>query len=544
MASAKSPKRARRGESTTLLLSELLAEDAASIATQIGDASCARPVLSVEFYDAATTDSTAAGVLLLLPSWQAMKATALRNIAATALQRGVCAIVVQGGAEADLVEAFTRDLLRQLPVLQITPEITWREFEAGSERAIGEHAPGITPSLLQSDYLYAIADTIAEVFGGSVSVENHARTLLAYSTVAGQVVDEFRAEGIRTRQVPESVLNFEQYRLVLRTDGPVRFPQYGEELPRAAIAIRAGSMQLGTIWAIDPEGHDADQPLSAERREVLERGAQSAAAHLLASWRVTEADTRRREQALERLLNEDEPSADDLAIVSATANDRMRLVAMRFAADTAGPGDLRQLLVFCERQLHARLSLAASVVAGDTAYFAVLGATGARLRDAMSATLRACSRVFTAPIQSAIGGETTAAAGLRTSRAETDAILRLPHDPDHPVRSSADVSAALLADQLVALFAQHPHLRHPALREPATDRRDVERRSTLLAWFEHGGASGAATALRVHENTVRYRVQQTIDDWRVRLDDPDEAFALWASLVAERAQQRAAARTT
>ena len=106
------------------------------------------------------------------------------------------------------------------------------------------------------------------------------------------------------------------------------------------------------------------------------------------------------------------------------------------------------------------------------------------------------------------------------------------------MRTSDDDRAALLAQALVALFEAQPQLRHPAVAGPPADRREAERRDTLLAWFEHGGASGAAVALRVHENTVRYRMQQASAEWDLRLDVPDEALALWASLAADRAARR------
>ncbi|NLT27313.1 MAG: PucR family transcriptional regulator, partial [Microbacteriaceae bacterium] len=422
--------------------------------------------------------------------------------------------------------------------LRIADGLTWREVEALVERAIGEHAPGITASVLQPDHLFAIADSIAEVFGGSVAVEDHARILLAYSTVPGQVIDEFRAEGIRTRKVPEAAMNSEQYREVLRADGPVRFPRYGDELPRAAIAIRAGGLQLGSIWAIDPDGADPAAPLPPERLEALERGARAAAAHLVAAWRATDAETRRREAALVRLLA-GPPEGDELAALGLSQRAEARLVAVGFAGEGGGPGDLRQLLAFAERRLRARVAVAGGAVDAGVGCIAVEGASAERLRDAVAVALRAASRAFTIPVRAALAGPARVADGLAAARAEADAILRLPHDPRRPVRASGDVRAALLAQRLADLLDAPPHLRHPALAAPPGGRRERERRETLLAWFEQGGASGAAAVLGVHENTVRYRVQQAVDEWRLRLDEPDEAFALQAALIADRARERA-----
>ena len=315
----------------------LLAGDAASLAVEVagpgrdtgGDAS-SRPILAVEFHDALADESIGEGVLVLVPSWRAFERSELRELLAKAAARRAAGVAVRGGAPAEIVAALGVDGAAPVPVLRVDDGVTWREFGAVVERAIGEHAPGIAAAVLQPDYLYAVADSIAEVFGGSVAVENHSRTLLAYSTVPGQLIDEFRAEGIRTRQVPEAVMNYEQYREMLRANGPVRFPRFGDELPRAAIAIRAGGLQLGSIWAIDPDGDDHEAPLDEPHREVLERGARSAAAHLLASWRASDADTRRRESALRRLLA-GEAVAEALGALALSPNAELRLAALRFA---------------------------------------------------------------------------------------------------------------------------------------------------------------------------------------------------------------------
>ncbi|RRJ86821.1 PucR family transcriptional regulator [Gulosibacter macacae] len=518
-------------EETTLTIETLLTTDAAATCVRIASPSQVdTPVLAVDYFDAEADESIAEGVLTILPSWRLIDRTTLRRLHATAAARRAAGLAIRGGGQDEFLDTLGEQ--PQLPILRLRDGVSWTEFEAVVTRAIGEHAPGISATLLQPDYLYALADSVAEVFGGAVAIENHARTLLAYSTVPGQHIDELRFENIRTRQVPDSSRNYEQYREVLRADGPVRFPQFEDELARAGIAIRAGNLQLGSIWAIDPDCTDTQAPLPEAQHEVLERAARLAAGHLLASWRALDAESRRREQALARLLDGD-AAGDELAALDLAPDAQLRLAALRFVGESGGPADQRQLHTFVDRQLRARVSVAAVALVRGTCYVATVGGTPERLRDALAATLRAAARAFTTPVRVSISSPLLAEDELTTARRETDSILRLQHDPKHPVRSSADVHAALFAQAIAAMLDEHPHLRHRALAA-ASDRRTRELRDTLLAWFEHGGASGAAQSLQVHENTVRYRVKQAVDEWQLQLDEPDEAFALWASLIAAR----------
>ncbi|WP_369016009.1 hypothetical protein [Streptomyces sp. DSM 40907] len=120
--------------------------------------------------------------------------------------------------------------------------------------------------------------------GGSVAIEDLDQNVVAYSKVAGVRIDPVRKWGILHRRVPDVPEQRRQYRQVLAADGAVRFPAMGEELPRAAVAIRAGALPLGTLWAIEPEeGSGADA-----ERQLLD-AARFAAPHLLRALNLPEA---------------------------------------------------------------------------------------------------------------------------------------------------------------------------------------------------------------------------------------------------------------
>ena len=513
-------------------VAELLDNQAATLATAL-HLGVSRPVVGVEFYDATGASTGGEGVLWLVPSWRNFDAPARSDLLQHAERSSVAGIVIQGGSLQEISTAFGSLESTSVAIVALAEHVSWREFEAVIELSISENTPSITASVLQPDYLFAIADSIAEVFGGSVAVENYARTLLAYSTLPNQVIDETRIQGIHTRRVPKAARNHEQYRALQLSSEPIRFPEFdGHELPRAAINVSAGSLQLGSIWAIDPSGEDVNAPLPQAKRDALVMGAQAAAAHLLATWRITDADVRRRDEALGRMLN-GETTSDDLAALAIGPNAVMQVTAFRFVSETPGPGDVKQLEAFVERQLRARVRETAATLIRDTCFVAVSGSSEPATQDALLATVRAAGRSFAQPIRASMARPCLAGDSLRAACIELEALLKLSYDPSRPVIKSADVRARLIASHVAGLFEAHPYLQHPAVAGK-TDRRAKEYRETLLAWFECGSVSAAAAHLGVHENTVRYRIAQATEQWGVHLDEPDESFALWASLIAWR----------
>jgi hypothetical protein len=123
-------------------------------------------------------------------------------------------------------------------------------------------------------------------------------------------------------------------------------------------------------------------------------------------------------------------------------------------------------------------------------------------------------------------------------------------------RTMALMDAGILADEGLAraedhllelwLLADQPLLHQLERRLKALDgvgagqqRRLIE---TLGAWLEsEGNAVETAVRLRVHPQTVRYRLRQITDAFGDRLADPDSRFALEAVLRAGRLSRRATA---
>jgi len=124
--------------------------------------------------------------------------------------------------------------------------------------------------------LFSLANAIAATTGGATAIEDMQQHVLAYSTLPGQLIDEDRREGILGRQVPDLPENAEQYASVFRATSAIWVPGAPPALARLAVAVRAGTQPLGSIWVVDAAGE-----LDSDAEHALERAADIAALHML-----------------------------------------------------------------------------------------------------------------------------------------------------------------------------------------------------------------------------------------------------------------------
>lgn len=504
------------------------------------------PVTAAEYFEL-EHDSPQPGVLWLLPGWRHLKRLDLERVLDVVARRSSAGLVVQD-AQHDAVVAALGDA--PVTVLRLHPDVSWRQFQALVEHALGERASVLPGAIPASEVLFGLANDVAEAFGGSVAIENHQRTMLAYSTREDSVIDDFRRQGILSRRPPDVDRNDPQYRHVLRHDDIARFPSFPGELPRAAIAVRAAGIPLGTIWAIDPSGDDLDQPLAPGKRAALIEAARAASAVLVDAWRFDDSAARLRHDALRRIVlgelvggEREELDLDEGAI---------RLVAVSWsmsAVDGALGGRVR---AFVERRLAATWADAVALTIAGTVYALI---TEDDLESVVEAAERLRGAVETG-LDSAVAVAVTNAADALADgvslRAEADALLRVARaeaavsaelldrhgEVERPrVATVSSRAAGLLVDALHAQSLDFPALGHHAIRDSLARGGEKERelRETVCAWLDAAGSAAAtAAALGLHENSVRYRVRQAAAAWGVDLGDADTRFAVWVALRLER----------
>ncbi|MFJ6635264.1 PucR family transcriptional regulator [Streptomyces sp. NPDC091376] len=434
-------------------------------------------------------------------------------------------------------------------VLAADDELPWRSVDAtlsctlasfGSGALTGSAPPGSVPAA--GGELFELADALAVVVGGSVAIEDLDQNVIAYSKLTGVRIDAVRERGILQRRVPDMPEQRRQYRQVLAAAGPVRFPAMAEELPRAAVAIRAGTLPLGTLWAIEPE-----QGLTAKAGEALVEAARLAAPHLLQALNLPEAERRMRRDTLRAVLNNAGPPPDEAAEALGLRPGTRFCLAV-FApggGQTGAAGNGRRGAADAALLTHAESVLTRHCAAhrADATVAATAGAVYVLLSAAAPGVGRRFAEGALVALRRAAGEDVRAAVTrpyddlgrAAALRREADAILRATagRGRKDPVATTADVRHRILLDRLGDELERDPWLRLSEIDELLEHDRTggTDYAATAVAWLDAlGDIATAAARLKVHPNTLRHRLRRIRELFRVDLDDPDVRLAAWLEL--------------
>lgn len=444
---------------------------------------------------------------------------------------GFGAVVVKALAhDVQPLAALADDL--GIALLVVDDEIEWRQLESLINAALSTASEaGSSPATLVVGDLFALANAIAASIGGATSIENLQQNVLAYSTLPGQPIDEDRREGILGRQVPDLPENAEQYAALFRAPGALRIAGVPPALDRLAVAVRAGTQALGSIWVVEASG-----ALDADAARALERAADIAALHLLRARSAADLARQQRSELLRRLLEGGEDA---------------RLVVRQLGLDRAGPftvlaisprteGDelrLNRLADLVAMACQAHQSGAECVLIGNTVYAVFSGvgsettrveAAAARLADRAAASLRV-------PVRASVGSQVPSVGQIARSRRDADLVLLIMvNDAAHgPVTSARDVRSRLSLLELGQVLRDTPRLFSSRARA-AIDldaRSGTEYMLTLRTYLDCGRDSARAAALlSVHQNTLRYRLRRVHELFGIDLDNADDTLMLWLSL--------------
>ncbi|MFJ9413646.1 PucR family transcriptional regulator [Streptomyces sp. NPDC101227] len=383
-----------------------------------------------------------------------------------------------------------------------------------------------------SEELFALTNAMAAVIGGSVAIEDLEHCVLAYSSLPGQRIDELRRRGILERRVPDQPEQLRQYRDVLATSGVVRLPTLApDELPRVAVAIKAGDMPLGTIWAIE-----GDTPINEAGERALLDGARLAALHMLRHRSAAELDLQAREDALRSALGGHHRAAEVRFHLGLP--DRPRLTLLGFAPahrpDREAPAVVR-LAAAATRHwaaVHAEASVAAI---GRTVYALLPAEAPGDVRRLADQAVAALGRSLGETLRAAVSPTVADPAELPALRAEVDDILRVTTaDPDaRPVADLTDTHARVLLLHLADELTRHPRLHHPGINAMVEhDRtRHTDYAASITAWLDAAGnIADAAQRLTIHPNTLKYRLRRARELFDLDLGHPDDRLSCWLQL--------------
>lgn len=485
-------------------------------------------------------------------------AIGLRGRAAVPLLRAAG----RAGVAAVAIKVDTNDhLLRDAAVdagvalLAVHASVRWVQLAslAGAAvqdlRRLGDTDAGELPG-----DLFSLAQTIAILTGGIVSIEDTANRVLAYSRSADEV-DELRRLSILGRQGPEPYLKMLRewgvYRRLRAGEDVVRVDEHPELgiRRRLAVGIFAGDRPLGTIWV-----QEGGTPLSERAERALLGAARVTALHLVRRRHPPSPTGRLREELLHGLLDgrlnasavAEEIGADPAkpAVVLAFA---LHPEASRRELDRAEL-ELRRSemtrLIAVHAAAYRRSALVTTIAARTYALLPELSASGGSTGVlTLAKEIVAASHTESAMrVQAGIGSVVSRLTLAADSRAEADQVLdalaRSLGTGGGEVATVADVRGEVLLARTLELLAADDQVRDPRLT--MLYQHDREHGGLLAASLSayldaFGDVRAAAAELGVHPNTVRYRVRRAAGLTGIDLASATERLVLQLQLRIGRA---------
>ena len=413
-------------------------------------------------------------------------------------------------------------------VLVVEPEVSWGEIAGVVYGLVLEGRE--TESGRGPTDLFALADSLADALGSTVTIEDQLSRVLAYSSLQ-HGADQVRLETILGRRVPERARELFDRRGVFAHLAESDEPLFVEAAPehglagRMVVAVRAGRESLGSIWV------ECDRPLDDARRAVLRDSARTVGLHLLRSRASADLERQVESDLVIRLL-EGTPDAASVLSRLGLPPGRFRVIALQ--AHIAQERHAALLLAFERATTGFGWSRPGRSTLFSNTVYTILPAEDVAAARKWIDTMRA-ALPGQVTVVAGIGGAATFAE-LPASRQEADECVAL-----HEAQPGGDAAIAydeswddILVQRLRAAAAAG---RAPA-RGPIADlaRHDAEHGTsylgTLRAWLEtQGDLAQAAERLGVHPNTIRYRLRKMAEVTTLQLDVPAKRLAMIIELV-------------
>jgi PucR C-terminal helix-turn-helix domain/GGDEF-like domain len=410
-------------------------------------------------------------------------------------------------------------------------------------RAAGRETIGGVPS----GDMFTLANAVAALLDAPVTFEDRSSRVLAFSGRQDEA-DASRVETVLGRQVPDRYTRVLEERGVFQAlyggDRPVfidlRPAGLAEiQVPRVAVAVRAGDEILGSIWVATPG------PLSPAREQALADAAKLVALHMLRVRAGADVERRLRADLVATAL-EGGPGAADAAARLGLAGRPMVVLALGLR-EAGAEGALSLARLEAERQRAAdALALHLSAVQGGAAV-ALLGGVAYALVPVLSGFAGADERVAVVardfldrtgermPGLIGVGSVAEDIAGLARSRSAADRALRVLRGRSGSLRvaRAADVHVESLLLELGDLAGADAH----TPTGPVARLLDYDTVHggvlvpTLRVWLDaFGDVIAAAAAMRVHPNTFRYRLRRISEVSGLDLQDAEARFAAMLQL--------------
>ena len=517
-------------------------------------------VRDVVILDPEEESGTRAGDLALVIGARGRSAVRLVRAAARDGASAV-AVKVETEQEARVLRETAED--GGTALLGVRPEVRWEQLESLARSAV-EDARLTTEADAGEALgdLFSLAQTVAGLTDGIVSIEDTADRVLAYSR-SDDDVDELRRLSILGRRGPEPFLarlrEWGVYQRLRAGEHVVRIderPELGIRR-RMAVGIRAGSQPLGTIWV-----QEGSHPLAQGCEQAL-LGAARVASLQLVRQRTQASAPSLRENLLSGLLD-GRLDADSVAeSIGADPSKPCVVVVFALRLQEHDPGSDRSELELQRSEMtnlisvHAAAYRRSALVTGTDSRVCVLlpdlpasSTSSASTSSASASSAQSAATSLTAEIVSAakkhpharvragLGSVVASLHEAAVSRGEADRILdAMAHDLGAEIATIADVRSQVLVSELLTTLGEHRRFRDPRLRRLVEHDAEhgAELAGSLLAYLEaFGEVRAASERLHVHPNTLRYRVRRAKEVAGLDLADPSERLNAQLQLLLAR----------
>lgn len=484
-----------------------------------------RPFVGVQLWHPGADPGTAFNRILLVPmSLRLEDAAAL----ITAIQCGAAAVILKT-SDSDI--AVLPPEVRALGFI-LDERCDWVDTAMLLRSLCAHEIARQTLGLRRGD-LFSLAQTLAALAGGAVSIVDSAGRVMGYSTLPGQPIDDVRRESTLALREAESPLLDADHVTLARSRVARWFPPRLDMLGRAALPVRAQGELLGSVWLIaldEVEGLAGctflDSVSSLVAHHMLEARAASSAEHVRSSdlMRTLAENATHRGRA-----------ADELGLREGVAYQ-----AVAFSVLDSPDGDR---VLFAYRLLH-RIEVIARSLFGWS-HTAILGEEVLCLIRSEVADL---PREFAARVQGAspedvavgLGPPRTGLEAIARSMSQAVAIVRLlrvssPPGAAPPIAGIDSMRERLGLAHLTRVLDQTGLLEEDSVaRVVAHDAtHGTEFVRTLTAYVNtFGNVRETALALHTHQNTVRYRLDVLRKELGVDLSVPHLRLWVWMRLWA------------
>lgn len=419
-------------------------------------------------------------------------------------------------------------------VLVLDPDADWADT-AQSIRALSSGDSGLVASGIRQGDLFALANTLASLAGGAVSLVDTAGRIVGYSTHADQPIDALRRSttlSLRENHHPRADEHFQQ---LAGSAKALFFPGVGKRYGRVAVPVRSAGELLGTVWMVQ-----VDPSAEAESRRFLDSVEPLVSHHMLRARETALTDERRSTDLL-RALFEDARSRRSAAAQLGLNPGTAHTVACFRIIDASGVNP-----VLGAQQLVHQAATTAKGQFGWSHCAILDGVIVALLGSSDAALVRLFADRIT---QTSSGGAVSGIGRVAASQTQIPQSYRDAVSICQLLTASAATATATQDHRTVAAFTEvRAELGLARLGEMLQDSEmldgdDAERllahdrdqqsdlAATLRSVLTHQGSiRQAALDLHIHQNTVRYRLETIRAELGIDLDDAPTRLWLWLRL--------------